>query len=69
MSIFLSIIVQPYAEGEKGGMSEEQETGRTVAGGEGSEDGLRWRVHQLEKDKLELISLHNQEVHSLILSL
>lgn len=33
-------------------------------GGDGGEDsgGLRRRVHQLEKDKLEMTSSHNQEV-------
>lgn len=32
-------------------------------GGEG-EEKLRWRVHLLEKEKLELASSHNQEVRS-----
>lgn len=32
-------------------------------GGEG-EEKLRWRVHLLEKEKLELTSRHNQEVRS-----
>lgn len=35
-------------------------------GGEGGEhmERLKWRVYQLEKDKLELTSSHNQEVRS-----
>lgn len=32
-------------------------------GGEG-EEKLRWRVHWLEKEKLELTTSHNQEVRS-----
>lgn len=32
-------------------------------GGEG-EEKLRWRVHLLEKEKLELTSSHNQQVRS-----
>lgn len=38
----------------------------TSEGGEGGEQSgrLRWRVHQLEKEKLELTSSHNQEVRN-----
>ncbi|XP_074480289.1 uncharacterized protein ccdc171 [Sebastes fasciatus] len=43
----------------------EVRSGRTASeGGEGGErsERLRWRVHQLEKEKLELTSSHNQEL-------
>lgn len=48
--------------GEKGARSRRA----TSEGGEGGEQSgrLRWRVHQLEKEKLELTSSHNQEVRN-----
>ncbi|KAM4611657.1 coiled-coil domain-containing protein 171 [Polymixia lowei] len=59
------IIMALQEREEQGG-----ERGRSRGGieeGEGREEskGLRWRVHQLEKDKLELTSLHNQEISRL----
>ncbi|XP_044040414.1 coiled-coil domain-containing protein 171-like [Siniperca chuatsi] len=50
-----------------GGRRREREVRSRRAASEGGEDGeqserLRWRVHQLEKEKLGLTSSHNQEL-------
>lgn len=52
-----------------GGRRREREERSSRAASEGGEGGeqsgrLRWRVHQLEREKLELTSSHNQEVRS-----
>lgn len=61
---------QKHAEKTKdeqkgGGM--EARSRRQLPEGDEREDGeerLRWKVHHLEKEKLELTSSHNQEVKS-----
>ncbi len=54
------------SRGDGGGRKEKEARSKRAAseGGEGGEQSrrLRWRVHQLEKEKLELTSGHNQEV-------
>lgn len=55
-------------EEEQGGEEQKVASSRKAPaeGGEGGEhlERLKWRVYQLEKDKLELTSSHNQEVRS-----
>ncbi|KAI3375821.1 hypothetical protein L3Q82_003749 [Scortum barcoo] len=50
--------------GDAGGRKEVRSKRSASEGGEGGERAgrLRWRVHQLEKEKLQLTSVHNQEV-------
>lgn len=52
--------------GRRRGEKEDRSRGATSEGGEGGKQPgrLRQRVHQLEKEKLELTSSHNQEVRS-----
>lgn len=52
--------------GRRRGEKEARSRRVTSEGGEGGEQSgrLRWRVHQLEKEKLELTSSHNQEVRN-----
>lgn len=56
------------SRGDGGGRKEKDVRSKRAAseGGEGGEQSgrLRWRVHQLEKEKLELTSGHNQEVRN-----
>lgn len=56
------------SQGDGGRRREREERSSRAAseGGEGGEHSgrLRWRVHQLEREKLELTSSHNQEVRS-----
>lgn len=51
-----------------GGKRREKEVRSRRAASEGGEQSgkLRWRVHHLEKEKLELTSSHNQEVRNKI---
>lgn len=54
---------------EEPGREEQKVASSRKAPSEGDQGGehlerLKWRVYQLEKDKLELTSSHNQEVRS-----
>lgn len=53
--------------GQRSGGKEAMGTSRLPEENEGEdgEERLRWKVHLLEKEKLELTSSHNQEVKSI----